>query len=588
MLGIFLSWVAISIVFLSFGDFLIHLYNKLCRQDEQYGVTDTFLIGMCFTLIPLSITSFWLPSNHYILAAFILFSLCYWLIRKSHLSGILKGIKSTCRELSFYKLLFLIVPIVGIMIVIIWQVGVFDSLYYHQQNIRWNEEYAVVPGLGNLEHRFGFNSNYLLLSAVFSLRFLFGDAIYGLQALVLIYVICWIIKEIIDSGYEIKRIILLGVFTLYIFIFGYSLTATSTDAIPNIVAFYLIAKILLYPNALKNKLLLLFFIPVTLITFKISIVPLCLISLYILICLLKEKKYHITIFLCILSFIVVSLWLIRNVIITGYLVFPFYEIDIFNVDWKIPKDVAIEERDFILSCGVRIFEGMLWRFSHIEFDSWAIKDLFTNILLIGVAFVSPVVVIYSLIKKKYLDKSVYLIYFILFAIFIVWYSGGPDPRFIGGVLFGIVYFTLFLIVSTKEEKHFKKIGLTSLIFFSLLMMYWPYTRTKRFIYMFHLNTPREVVMPVKDIVYKQYPYRDMIKSVAFYVDDFEPYKLNNNITIYISRSTEIPLGRYVCFDDPFPCTVDSEQDLAKYLSIEDIEARGETLQDGFRVKAGRK
>jgi hypothetical protein len=55
--------------------------------------------------------------------------------------------------------------------------------------------------------------------------------------------------------------------------------------------------------------------------------------------------------------------------------------------------------------------------------------------------------------------------------------------------------------------------------------------------------------------------------------------------VYISESPEVPNGRYVCFDSPFPCTVLISGGGIKYLDVLEIEPRGDSLQDGFRVKA---
>ncbi len=57
----------------------------------------------------------------------------------------LKNMKAGIKKYSLWQLLAFIVPIIGFMVVILWQVGIFDSLYYHHQNIRWNEEYATIP-----------------------------------------------------------------------------------------------------------------------------------------------------------------------------------------------------------------------------------------------------------------------------------------------------------------------------------------------------------------------------------------------------------------------------------------------------------
>ena len=587
MLAVAISWIAILIVFLSFGDFLILLYNKLCKRDERYGFTDTFLLGMCFALTPLSLTSLWLPSNQYILLSYLLLCIIYWGIRKDHFVSVLRSVRVRISQYSFLQILFFIIPVVSIMAVIVWQVGVFDSLYYHQQNIRWNEEYAVVPGLGNIEHRFGFNSNYLLLSAIFSFRFIFGEAVYGLQALVLVVIICWIIQEIIQSGYEIRRVMLLLVFTGYIFIFGYTLTATSTDAIPNIVAFYLIAKLLLLSEPLKRKALLLVVVPVSMITFKLSMIGLGFISLYIAYILVKEYRYKDVILTVGISFLIVALWCIRNVIITGYLVFPLNEIDLFSVDWKMPEAVAIEERDFILTCGILALKDV-WVFLNIFADHISLKGIITHdgvyLSMAASIILSPFVVLYCLLKKKYLGKGIYLAYLVLVSLVLIWYKGGPDPRFLGGVLFAFVFFTAFLLLSTKEERCFRWVGMMFLSVFMCLMIIWPVTRTIRFYDMFGLWNKKEGVRPASDALVKQYPYRELLKSRRFYIDEFLPYQLSNTITIYSSKSPEIPNGRFVCFDAPFPCIVLKADNPMKYQYISNIEPKGTTIQDGFRPK----
>lgn len=585
MLAIIISWIAIAVVFLSLGDIFISLYNRLCKQDEQYGLTDTFLLGMCFTLIPVSITSFWLPSNHYILSALITACIIYWIIRRNHLRAVVRKVKSSFVHLHAFQSAIFIIPIISLMVAIIWQVGVFDSLLYHQQNIRWNEEFAIVPGLGNIEHRFSFNSNYLLLSAIFSLRVLFGEGVYSLQVLVLAAIICWTIKEIIQSGYEIKRILLLLVITGYIFTFGYSLAATSTDAIPSLVSLYLIAKLLLYPNSPDNKKLFFIVIPIALITFKLTTIPLGLISLYILGRLIRSKEYRAVLFLSFILAVILALWFTRNVIISGYLVFPLHEIDIFSVDWKLPAFVAIEEKDFILSCGIGVLKDVVWQILNPELSSFGgIYKWGMNLIFIVPTLLSPVVVVYSLMKKRYLNKNIYFVYIVLLVIIGLWYMGGPDPRFIGGILFAIIYYICYLLLATREEKLYPKTGTILTAAFALLMGYWAVSRSIKFYNMFDLKTPKANSRPVSDIIIRQYPYRELLKSLTLYTDEFLPYKLDNGATIYISKSPEIPDGRFVCFESPFPCTVLQADALGKYQDISSVTTRGRSLQEGFRPK----
>jgi len=55
----------------------------------------------------------------------------------------------------------------------------FDTGLYHAQSIRWIEEYGVVPGLANLQARFGYNSAAFSLTALYSMRNVFGQSLHA-------------------------------------------------------------------------------------------------------------------------------------------------------------------------------------------------------------------------------------------------------------------------------------------------------------------------------------------------------------------------------------------------------------------------
>src|SRR5690606_32340088 len=103
--------------------------------------------------------------------------------------------------------------------------------------------------------RFGFNSNYMLISAVYTLRFIFGEPIYGFQSFMCAAVMAWILIETFKSGFEIKRVIILLLYTAFILIDRHALSVTSTDIIPNLTIIYLAIKTVLYPHLVKRKLL---------------------------------------------------------------------------------------------------------------------------------------------------------------------------------------------------------------------------------------------------------------------------------------------------------------------------------------------
>lgn len=474
-------------------------------------------------------------------------------------------------------------PVIGLIIANSWESGVLDSLYYHQQNIRWNEEFAVVPGLGNLEHRFGFNSNYMLVSAIFTFRFMFGQAIYSLQGLIAVYILVWAMIEVFRSQYELKRVVLLFVYLVFVFTYSYTMTSTSTDAIPSFVFFYLIAKFLLYPKSITDKMLLSVVIPVLMVTFKLTIIPFCLISLFLLVMVFKKKDLKTGFFFLSAGCVIVLPWVIRNIIISGYMVFPFHEIDIFSFDWKVPKYVAVQERAFIIKCGVDVLNMLIDSFARPKLSLASIQEIGIGLSLFTFAFVSPLAIIFAFFKRKNLDRSIFYIYGILLLVICVWAIGGPDPRFIGGCLFVTIYIVLYILIDNGKEYHTKLTGIGTLFLTASLLFSWGFVRTGNMCSLLNKEGQLGETYSIKDIVYKPFSHRKQLRIYGRITDRFIPYKLNNDIIIFMSKSENIDHSRKVTFD-VLPATVYRSDDRDKYQDISTIEARGFSLQDGFRVK----
>lgn len=67
--------------------------------------------------------------------------------------------------------------------------------------------------------------------------------------------------------------------------------------------------------------------------------------------LIKEKKWKEISFFIIAGSLVIAPFLIRNVIISGYLVYPYASLDFFDVDWKMAKSVVDFDNREIMAYG---------------------------------------------------------------------------------------------------------------------------------------------------------------------------------------------------------------------------------------------
>lgn len=583
MLATIIAWIVISLVLLSFGDILIHSYNKLCKQKEEYNLPDIFILGMCFILIPLSSTSFWLPSNHYILLAFIIVSIIYWAFNKERLKDRIKKAKLTLSTLSSFHLIIILASVISILSFVIWSSCVFDGAFYHHQNIRWNEEFAAVPGLANLEDRFGFNSNYLLISAIFSFRFMFGEPLYALQSTLFVYITCWLLTELIKSNFKIKHIIASIIFLVFFSINSELLCDSSTDIVPNLCTFYFILKFVFYPNLFKDQLLFVILLPISLVTFKLSTFPLSFASLYIIILYLKKKTCQPVLFCAAVATSIIFVWFARNIIVSGYLVFPLHEVDLFSFDWKVPGSVAKLERWGIHGYAKKVFYETVttWhylRHAVLTYKIYLINNSFIMLSFISIA-ISPLIVLYSYIKKKAVNHVYYILYIFSSIYILYWAVSAPDFRFANGIILSSVFIILVIFLGDKADGSINLKNPT-LIAFSLILLFSGIKKTQNYYKLLHLEYPEIRTKSFASILCIPYGAKDQAKARGVSIK-FEEYRIKDDIIIFLS---EDETGRTF---DQLPATANIGlpfQHHSKAQDVRTIGLRGKTLQEGFRTK----
>lgn len=576
MITTLVSWIIIFYTLFSLGDLLTFFYNKICRNEESYQLFDTFILGICFTSILLPLSSLWLPSNHYILFIYIAIGTIHWIINTSRLRTYFISVKNFLSSTIFLQQVLITIPIIAVLIYVYIFDHFYDAEYYQYQHIMWNEKFAIVPGLGNLEDRYGFNSNYLLLSAIFTFRFLFGEteAIYSLQSLLYACILCWITISFIRSGYKKSYIILLVIAYLTIVLMGYSLASSSTDIMPLLFIFYYISKSVIDIKWLKTQPLLALLLPVIIITFKLSTITFCLMCLIPFIFLIKEKKYRELSFIFTEAFLAVSLWCVRNVIISGYLIYPLYSIDLFNFDWKVPKGTALLQETHINNYALERFHMGLFNAKRLlqgYIDQVSIEG-FLNIIFCIVIIVSPTIVIRKF-RKRQIGKESCILYGIILFCIIFNFATAPDFRFNYGYIFGLLAFLAFISLKSENASQSSK---STIILTLIVLCGFCTTATYKLIDAGNrigvkFDSPMDFVA--------LYHHRNSKN-----LNSFDEFKMRN-IVIYTTK--ERTDNRTF---DKFPATDPNGIPFENFsgLKIQDIrtiELRGNSLQDGFRTKS---
>lgn len=221
----------------------------------------------------------------------------------------------------------------------------YDTSLYHAQSIRWIEEYGVVKGLGNLHGRLAYNSSSFALSALYSMAFLGGTSLHccaGFLAFVL-SVVCLEIGSALREGWLRASTFARVMCVYYLVNIFDEMISPASDYFMVLLAFYIVIRFLDLCEEGERTILpygLLCVLCVFLMTVKLSGALILLLTIYPAVLLLREKRWKETGVYLSLGILTALPFFIRNVVISGWLVYPFTQIDLFDVVWKIPKGLA--------------------------------------------------------------------------------------------------------------------------------------------------------------------------------------------------------------------------------------------------------
>ena len=461
------------------------------------------------------------------------------------------------QKLPTQLLLILIVSICSLNIII--RPGAFDTGSYHLQAIKWAEHYPVLPGLVNVTCQFGFNSSWYLLNAFSGMWFIGLKSVYIMNCFILVLFISYLLRKTVNSSdsrfMKLFRHISL-MFCLPFIFFKY--TGEVSPDFPIIIFtcwLFLLSLEKIFEednNELKN--LLLFIVPIYLLTIKISSLPLCLFSLIQLKSMLKQypKTAVIT------GLISLVPWVYNNVVISGYIVFPLTFTNL-EFDWSYPEEMAKVVNERIKGWARSPFVDS-HTVSNMPFPNWVLiwyrgQKIYNLIILL--ASLSGLFVVFIYRKKvMQLIPNTHLIpllkyILVLLAGIIFWFISAPDFRFSYGYFFSLLCILLVIIsevIFTHKWIPFKidSLNLTpiaALVFLSFLLFLQSNFHKLSSDNLFSLNT---------------YSAKKPLEI-----------KLSPNQSIFHSSVEE------KCWDLYFPCTCEF---------YEGLELRGSTTTSGFRIK----
>lgn len=425
-------------------------------------------------------------------------------------------------------------------------------------SIQWIEQYSVIPGLANVQERLGFNSSVFVLSAGFLFNSWFGQNLFIINSLCIFIFSTWLL------WIAFKKKSAIGLFSLlflYFFINQYAthISSPGSDVLPNIFMGFILISILLNPEYLKTKYLLFIVLPLFGITLKISIAPVVLLCFYVL----YQKDKNIWKLIKKISLFGIALvlpWLVRNIVLSGYLIYPMDEIDLFSVEWKVPREKVIFVKKWIYSWAkdsTNDYSVVLSRSFGEWFPIWWSKMLFINKLLFVSAFSSPFIGTLYVVWNKRNQKYTLLLAFFIGYICLLFWLKAPDFRFSFGVILFLALLPILLL--EKVVKKFSKI-------------YNPLLMIGIFICLFFMSKDSYKVYTDESFSedYSQYIYKPMdpselkVKKRTRFKKKTYLNTKNENVIFY-GFYRDAP-----CYDQ-FPCAP----------RLDNFKMRGENLNDGF-------
>lgn len=340
MLSVLLNWIYIFLMSFVFGEAVIRLFFRKGGYEKEGSLTTYLVCGLSVLTIYAEyyslISGVGLACNLWmVLAAIVLVAVR----RKDYLETVRRILEDTAYwKLAVYVLMILICAFYSANGAI-----TYDSGLYHAQSIRWIEEYGAVKGLGNLHMRFGYNSAYFSLAALFSMKFLLGQSLHAVSGFVVAVMSVYAVNGILNM----KNGVLRGVKICHCGILLYTLfillecISPSTDYISIYFFLWLITTwVELIENKQKELLpyCMLSLFAAFLVTVKLSVGFLVLLVIWPACILVKEKKWkEIGIFLG-LGVAAVLPYLLRNMIVSGWFIYP--SLKLFQFDWSVPYEIG--------------------------------------------------------------------------------------------------------------------------------------------------------------------------------------------------------------------------------------------------------
>ncbi|QHV94798.1 LIC_10190 family membrane protein [Spirosoma endbachense] len=558
MLILLLLWALLYILLSVLGEGIVLALQR--HWPGTVSPTETVLMGLMGVISVLQIVSIFFPTNCWFVAGLALLAIFInWQLANRPIRA---------ATTNFYKLVRQ--PVVWLLIVVILVYAIGrpvnpDSGTYHLPTIRYVERYAAIPGLGNLFSRLAFNSSFFVIGAAFGFTDLAGQTLFPLNGFLLLLFGDYSIRQLQRLNLSpVLRNLQLSIVCLALFFLIRQVNAPGTDVWATLLTLFVFL-VWLNENRRSNhfRAFLLVALVFTCLTVKLATLPILLLLPFVAYEHRHWIRWNHGVWVTILACLLIGPWLVRNVILSGYLIFPFTELDLVSVDWKVAKNAVRFEHDFV-TFWARFHlpetkfdpEKLTWPFARWVswwWTHWWFWYNWPNRPTFIMAVLSPVLMASQWVYGRERLRGLLAAYVVALAGFLFWFLKAPEFRF--GYAF-IWIAALLPILNLIQQPLPTRIatGLVGLTLIGLLV----FAAVNR-----ENHKPDSLVALL--LIPAKLSHLNSGEQNAYY----DLRRTRSGLAVVVPRA---PCE--ACFDIELPCT--------PFFS-DDLQLRGKTIAEGFRL-----
>ena len=344
MISVLINWSYVFVTTYIIGYFTLSRAYRFYKHERHIGIMSSVMAGLAITTAYAGFFSIFYKVGIVANIVMILFCVLFVWLDRTHYTDILSDINGG----KFIGRIFgsgstRIIKVIAFLIFFVAALfftteGNFfsDSGYYHEQAIRWIEEFGTVKGSVHILKRLAYNSCYFCQCALYSMKDIFSQSLHCLSGfygiLVMGYSLSGFNKSIRTNAIRLAPFV-------YFILLCSEITSPASDYPLVFSVFYVVIRWFELRDDNEehySPYALLSLFVVFLISIKLTVGCLILIVIKPAIAMIKEKRIKEIITSIMAGIIILLPYFIRNYIICGWLIYPFTKIDIFNPDWKLP------------------------------------------------------------------------------------------------------------------------------------------------------------------------------------------------------------------------------------------------------------